>query len=328
MKRTSTWHAAGGMHTFNGEANISRLQKYTIDLYREIMMALPATTRRADYLAACASAASERPLAALFDGLRGVPFRVEVAEISGFLHVGSTREVLASLVGGAGGADSFGMSAVSVPCAPRSQDGAGEAVVLESRVDALRVEAGRAFVDRKATEEWSKRSTWKGMQVLQTQQGGPDDYVIATGKMHSVREFAEFEYQTKTSWSRLRRVIGKAEVMSAGDNPRFIVTNLPADGFEADADRARFTTTRLYEEFYCARGEMENVLKQQVLDLAADTHSTHFPESNQLRLWLASFAYLLLERLRAWGCKLNLLIKESRRAKGLFRHQLLLIIMG
>ena len=118
----------------------------------------------------------------------------------------------------------------------------------------------------------------------------------------SVREFAEFEYQTKISWSRLRRVIGKAEVMSAGDNPRFVVTNLPADGFKGDADRARFTTTRLYEEFYCARGEMENVLKQQVLDLEADKLSTHFPESNQLRLWLASFAYLLLERLRAWGC--------------------------
>ena len=118
----------------------------------------------------------------------------------------------------------------------------------------------------------------------------------------SVREFAEFEYQTKTSWSRLRRVIGKAEVMSAGDNPRFIVTNLPADGFKGAADRSRFSTTRLYEEFYCARGEMENVLKQQVLDLEADKLSTHFFASNQLRLWLACFAYLLLERLRAWGC--------------------------
>jgi hypothetical protein len=118
----------------------------------------------------------------------------------------------------------------------------------------------------------------------------------------SVREFAEFEYQTKTSWSRARRVIGKAEVMSAGDNPRFIVTNLPADAFTGDADRARFNTTQLYEEFYCARGEMENVLKQQVLDLEADKLSTHFFASNQLRLWLACFAYLLLERLRAWGC--------------------------
>jgi hypothetical protein len=58
--------------------------------------------------------------------------------------------------------------------------------------------------------------------------------------------------------------------MTAGDNPRFIVTNLPAEGFAGDADRARFTPARLYEEFYCARGEMENVLKQQVLDLEAD----------------------------------------------------------
>lgn len=118
----------------------------------------------------------------------------------------------------------------------------------------------------------------------------------------SVREFAEFEYQTQKSWSRARRVVGKAEVMAGGDNPRFIVTNLPAQGFKGDEDRKRFTPQRLYEELYCARGEMENVLKQQVLDLEADKLSTHFLASNQLRLWLASFAYLLVERLRAWGC--------------------------
>jgi hypothetical protein len=118
----------------------------------------------------------------------------------------------------------------------------------------------------------------------------------------SVREFAEFEYQTAKSWSRPRRVVGKAEVMAGGDNPRFIVTNLPARGFKGDKDRERFTPARLYEELYCARGEMENVLKQQVLDLEADKLSTHYLASNQLRLWLASFAYLLLERLRALGC--------------------------
>jgi len=118
----------------------------------------------------------------------------------------------------------------------------------------------------------------------------------------SVREFAEFEYQTKKSWSRSRRVVGKAEVLAGGDNPRFVVTNLPAKAFQGDADRARFTPQRLYEELYCARGEMENVLKQQVLDLEADKLSTHFLASNQLRLWLASFAYLLLERLRSLAC--------------------------
>jgi len=117
----------------------------------------------------------------------------------------------------------------------------------------------------------------------------------------SVRVFAQFDYQTAKTWSRARRVVGKAEVMAAGDNPRFIVTNLPIRGFRGDPDRERFTARRLYEEFYCARGEMENVLKQQVLDLQADRLSTHYLASNQLRLWLATLAYLLMERVRALG---------------------------
>lgn len=118
-----------------------------------------------------------------------------------------------------------------------------------------------------------------------------------------VREFTEFDYQTAKSWSRARRVIGKAEVTAQGPNPRFIVTNLPTQGFADDEDKTRFTPARLYEELYCARGEMENVLKQQVLDLRADRMSTHYLASNQLRLWLAAFAYLLLERLRALGLR-------------------------
>jgi len=115
------------------------------------------------------------------------------------------------------------------------------------------------------------------------------------------RAFLEFPYQTRHTWSKARRVIGKAEVMAAGDNPRFIVTNLPEGAFSGDEDRARFTAARLYEELYCVRGDMENMLKQQVLDLEADRMSTHHLASNQLRLWLATFAYLLLERLRALG---------------------------
>ncbi|MCI0719497.1 MAG: IS1380 family transposase [Acidobacteria bacterium] len=118
----------------------------------------------------------------------------------------------------------------------------------------------------------------------------------------STRIFTEFEYQTKTeTWSRARRVVAKAEVTAEGDNSRFIVTNLPAAGFKKEKDRTRFTAARLYEELYCARGEMENVLKQQVLDLKADRMSTHHMASNQLRLWLATFAYLLMERVRTWG---------------------------
>ena len=116
------------------------------------------------------------------------------------------------------------------------------------------------------------------------------------------RVFSEFEYQTKSgTWSRARRVIAKAEVTAQGDNPRFLVTNLPATGFRDEEDKARLTAARLYEEFYCLRGEMENVLKQQVLDLEADRMSTHYLASNQLRLWLATFAYLLMERVRALG---------------------------
>ncbi len=117
----------------------------------------------------------------------------------------------------------------------------------------------------------------------------------------NTRVFTEFEYQTKTSWARARRVIAKAEVTAQGDNPRFITTNLPAAGFKDDEDKTRFTAQRLYEETYCSRGEMENVLKQQVLDMEADRMSTHYLASNQLRLWLATFAYLLLERVRALG---------------------------
>jgi hypothetical protein len=108
------------------------------------------------------------------------------------------------------------------------------------------------------------------------------------------REFNEFEYETVRSWSRSRRVVGKAEVTLEGANPRFVVTNLPKGGF----GNGILSAQKIYEEIYCARGNMENVLKQQVLDLEADRMSTHYQASNQLRLWLATFAYLMLERLR------------------------------
>ena len=125
----------------------------------------------------------------------------------------------------------------------------------------------------------------------------------------SVREFTEFMYRTQDSWSRERRVIGKAEILREGENPRFVVTNLPAAGFPEERKRklkkqkspSRFAPAPLYEELYCARGDMENKLKQQVLDLQADRMSTQYLASNQFRLWEAMFAYLLLERLRTQG---------------------------
>ena len=118
----------------------------------------------------------------------------------------------------------------------------------------------------------------------------------------SVRAFAEFPYKTLDSWSCARRVIGKAEVTTQGANPRFIVTNLPQDDFAGEPTiegEGRFSAQRLYEEVYCGRGEMENMIKQMQLDLDATRMSSHYMASNQLRLWFSAFAYLLLERLRA-----------------------------
>ena len=103
------------------------------------------------------------------------------------------------------------------------------------------------------------------------------------------RVFKDFLYQTRESWSRARRVIGKAEHLPQGANPRFIVSSLAAARWEARA---------LYEELYCARGEMENRIKEQQLDLFADRTSTETMKANQLRLWFASMAYVLLNRLR------------------------------
>lgn len=116
------------------------------------------------------------------------------------------------------------------------------------------------------------------------------------------REFSEFYYQTRSSWCRERRVIGKAELLPKGENPRFIVTNLPKNGFGAE-QLERFAPARCYESFYCARGNMENRIKEQQLDLFADRTSTHYMETNQLRLYFSTFAYFLLERMRSLALK-------------------------
>lgn len=100
------------------------------------------------------------------------------------------------------------------------------------------------------------------------------------------RVFAEFSYRTKDSWSRSRRVIGKAEVTWRGPNPRFIVTSLAGD------------PAHLYEKIYCARGNMENRIKEQQLFLFADRTSAHLMRVNQVRLWMSSVAYLMLNELR------------------------------
>ena len=103
------------------------------------------------------------------------------------------------------------------------------------------------------------------------------------------RRFKDFTYRTLKSWSRARRVIGKAEHLAGGANPRFIVTSLT---------RAEIAGRALYERIYCARGEMENRIKEQQLNLFADRTSAATLRANQLRLWFASFAYVLIEALR------------------------------
>lgn len=127
----------------------------------------------------------------------------------------------------------------------------------------------------------------------------------------AARCFKELSYQTLTTWSRTRRVVAKAEVTPQGDNPRFVVTNLPADGFPHAPQPQRFAAQALYEDFYCARGQCENVLKQQLLDLKADRTSTHFLASNQLRLWFSALGYLLLERVRTLGLHGTALAKAT-----------------
>jgi hypothetical protein len=108
-----------------------------------------------------------------------------------------------------------------------------------------------------------------------------------TGK--PARRFKDFTYATLDSWRRSRRVIGKAEHLGKGANPRFIVTSIERSAIDAQT---------LYEQMYCARGEMENRIKECQLDLFADRTSTTTMAANQLRLWFSSFAYVLLSALR------------------------------
>ena len=110
----------------------------------------------------------------------------------------------------------------------------------------------------------------------------------------AARVFKDFLYQTLHSWSCVRRVVGKAEYLEKGANPRFVVTNIPAE---------EQTAQTLYEDNYCARGEMENRIKEQQLYLFADRTSTATMRANQLRLWFSSIAYVLLHALRRLGLK-------------------------
>src|SRR6201984_1096788 len=106
------------------------------------------------------------------------------------------------------------------------------------------------------------------------------------------RRFKDFQWRTLDSWSRRRRVVAKEEWTKGEANPRFVVTSLT---------RSEAAARQLYEDIYCARGDMENRIKECQLDLYADRTSAATMRANQLRLWLASMAYVLICALRRIG---------------------------
>jgi Transposase DDE domain group 1 len=115
---------------------------------------------------------------------------------------------------------------------------------------------------------------------------------LRTGR--SARRFKDFMWATLDSWSSERRVIAKAEWTGGQANPRFIVTSL---------SRAEHQARHLYEQVYCARGDMENRIKECQLDLFADRTSAGTMRANQLRLWFAAMAYALICALRRIALK-------------------------
>jgi hypothetical protein len=112
-----------------------------------------------------------------------------------------------------------------------------------------------------------------------------------TGK--AARVFTEFDYQTHNSWAGARRVAAKAEYLDKGENPRFIVTSITPD---------KWAARELYEKLYCARGEMENHIKEQMC-LFASRLATEEMKGNQLWLYLSALAYTLVEALRRLALK-------------------------
>jgi Transposase DDE domain group 1 len=122
--------------------------------------------------------------------------------------------------------------------------------------------------------------------------GRHDRRAAAEKSGRPARRFKDFQWSTLDTWSRRRRVVAKAEWTQGEANPRFVVTSLK---------RAEAGARQLYEDIYCARGEMENRIKECQLDLYADRTSAATMRANQLRLWFASMAYVLICALRRVG---------------------------
>jgi len=121
-----------------------------------------------------------------------------------------------------------------------------------------------------------------------------------TGK--AARRFRNLKYRTLTTWSKKRRVVAKAEHLPDGANPRFVVTTI---------EKRETGARALYEELYCARGDMENRIKEQQMGLFSDRTSSHTLRANQLRLWFSGLAYVLIHELRRIGLK-NTALKSAQ----------------
>ena len=140
----------------------------------------------------------------------------------------------------------------------------------------------------KAKDDYAQRL--EPVSALMEQMFSPEEEVSEAQQLvPSAIWYRSLCYKTQDSWSRDRRVVTKITYGSKGLKLRHVVTSLPAD---------KIPPSKVYTDQYCPRGEMENRIKEQQLELFADRTSTQTMSSNQLRLWLSSMAYVLLQAFR------------------------------
>ncbi len=147
---------------------------------------------------------------------------------------------------------------------------------------------GAASVLDKAMVDYEQRQE-PVVSFLEKQFKPDEDLSEASELVSASVWYRSLHYKTLNSWSQFRRVVARVAYNSQGLRMRFVVTSLSA---------AKVPPGKLYTEKYCLRGEMENRIKEQHLELFSDRTSTQSFESNQLRLWFSSIAYVLMQALR------------------------------
>lgn len=165
------------------------------------------------------------------------------------------------------------------------QDGVEYAIAMATNSQ-LKLRANQTI--EKAKNEYSRKLE-PIVELMESLFEKNEDLEVVRNLVPSSTWYRSLCYQTEKSWSRSRRVVTKVCYGSEGLKIRHVVTSLPA---------AKITPSELYTDKYCPRGEMENRLKEQQLDLFADRTSTQTFQSNQLRLWFSSIAYVLMQAFR------------------------------